>query len=71
MKVIPFGATGMVGQGVLRECLVDLDVAAVLAVGRSPTGRDHPKPRELRHDNFTDFSAVEPQLTGYDACGLQ
>ena len=68
MKVILFGATGMVGQGVLRECLVDHDVKAVLAVGRSPTGKDHPKLRELRHDNFTDFSAIEPQLAGYDAC---
>ena len=68
MKVILFGATGMVGQGVLRECLVDPDVKAVLAVGRSPTGKDHPKLRELRHDNFTDFSAIEPQLAGYDAC---
>jgi uncharacterized protein YbjT (DUF2867 family) len=68
MKVILFGATGMVGQGVLRECLVDPGIEAVLAVGRSPTGKDHPKLRELRHDNFADFSAIEPHLTGYDAC---
>ena len=68
MKVILFGATGMVGQGVLRECLIDPGVESVLAVGRSPTGASHPKLRELRHDNFTDFSAIEPQLTGYDAC---
>ncbi len=68
MKVILFGATGMVGQGVLRECLIDPGVESVLAVGRSPTGQSHPKLRELRHDNFTDFSAIEPQLTGYDAC---
>jgi uncharacterized protein YbjT (DUF2867 family) len=68
MKVILFGATGMVGQGVLRECLLDADVESVLAVGRSPTGQSDPKLRELVHDNFTDFSAIEPQLTGYDAC---
>src|SRR5882762_310737 len=68
MKVILFGATGMVGQGVLRECLIDPGVESVLAVGRSPTGQGDPKLRELRHDNFTDFSAIEPQLTGYDAC---
>jgi uncharacterized protein YbjT (DUF2867 family) len=68
MKVILFGGTGMVGQGVLRECLVDPGVETVLAVGRSPTGQSHPKLRELLHDNFTDFSAIEPQLRGYDAC---
>jgi len=68
MKVILFGATGMVGQGVLRECLIDPGVESVLAVGRSPTGQAHPKLRELTHNNFFDFSAIEPQLTGYDAC---
>src|ERR1700710_2329343 len=68
MKVILFGATGMVGQGVLRECLLDTGIESVLAVGRSPSGQSHPKLRELRHDNFTDFSASEPQLAGYDAC---
>jgi uncharacterized protein YbjT (DUF2867 family) len=68
MKVILFGATGMVGQGVLRECLLDPGVESVLAVGRSPTGQSHPKLRELAHDNFVDFSAIAPQLTGYDAC---
>src|ERR1700709_2872772 len=68
MKVILFGATGMVGQGVLRECLIDPGVESVLAVGRSPTGQSHAKLRELRHDNFLDFSAIESQLTGYDAC---
>jgi uncharacterized protein YbjT (DUF2867 family) len=68
MKVILFGATGMVGQGVLRECLLDPAVETVLAVGRSPTGQAHPKLHELMHDNFFDFSAIESQLTGYDAC---
>jgi uncharacterized protein YbjT (DUF2867 family) len=68
MKVILFGATGMVGQGVLRECLVDPGVERVLSVGRSPTGRQHPKLHEILHGDFTDFSAIESQLAGYDAC---
>ena len=68
MKVILFGATGMVGQGVLRECLLDSAIEAVLAVGRNPTGERQPKLREIVHEDFTDFSAIEPQLTGYDAC---
>jgi uncharacterized protein YbjT (DUF2867 family) len=68
MKVILFGATGMVGQGVLRECLLDGGVESVLVVGRSPTGQRHAKLREIVHDNFLDYSAIEPELTGYDAC---
>jgi uncharacterized protein YbjT (DUF2867 family) len=68
MKVILFGATGMVGQGVLRECLLDPEVESVLVVGRSPSGRRHAKLREILHDNFFDFSALESQLAGYDAC---
>src|SRR5258708_7316 len=68
MKVIVFGATGMVGQGVLRECLLDPEVTSVLVVGRSPTGQAHAKLREVLHDNFVDFAAIESQLSGYDAC---
>ena len=70
MKVILFGATGMVGQGVLRECLLDSGIDAVLAVGRSPlrAQQQQPKLRELVHKDFTDYSAIESQLTGYDAC---
>ena len=68
MKIILFGATGMVGQGVLRECLLDSGIESVLAVGRSPTGQRHPKLREILHDNFVDYSAIESQLAGYDAC---
>ena len=68
MKVILFGATGMVGQGVLRECLVDAGVERVLVVGRSPTGLQNAKLREVLHSDFTNFSAIESQLTGYDAC---
>lgn len=47
MNVILFGATGMVGQGVLRECLLDPDVKSVLAVGRNPSGQQHTKLRDL------------------------
>lgn len=68
MKVILFGATGMIGAGALIESLEDETVTEVLAVGRRPTGREHPKLRELVHDDFLDWSAVEPQLAGYDAC---
>ena len=67
MKVILFGATGMVGQGVLRECLRDASVERVLAVGRTSTGQTHPKLRELvRKDLFEIAPAAE--LQGYDAC---
>jgi nucleoside-diphosphate-sugar epimerase len=62
MKVIVFGATGMVGQGVLRECLLDPDVTQVLTVGRSTTGHQHPKLREIVHADFLDFSAIEKDI---------
>jgi uncharacterized protein YbjT (DUF2867 family) len=68
MKVILFGATGMVGQGVLRECLLDAEVESVLVVGRSPTGQRNAKLREIVHDNFLDYAAIESKLIGYDAC---
>jgi uncharacterized protein YbjT (DUF2867 family) len=68
MKVILFGATGMVGQGCLRECLIDPRVESVLVVGRSPTGQHDAKLREILHDDFFDFSAIEQELSGYDAC---
>jgi len=68
MKVILFGGSGMVGQGVLRECLIDPGVETVLSIGRSPLGVQHPKLREIIHGDFTDYSAIRPQLAGYDAC---
>ncbi len=68
MRVILFGATGMIGQGVLRECLIAPDVDQVLSVARSPTGKTHPKLRELTPPDFFDFSAVEHELRGFDAC---
>jgi len=58
----------MVGQGVLLECLDHPEVSAILAVGRSSCGIDHPKFRELLHEDFLDYSAIEGDLTGYDAC---
>jgi hypothetical protein len=68
MKIILFGATGMVGQGCMRECLIDPEVETVLAVGRGPTGIQNAKLREIVHDNFLDFSTILSQLAGYDAC---
>lgn len=68
MRVILFGATGMIGQGVLRECLADERVTAVLAVGRRPTGVPHPKLREIRHAGLTDLGPIEDELRGHDAC---
>jgi uncharacterized protein YbjT (DUF2867 family) len=68
MKAILFGATGMVGQGLLRECLLDPTVEHVLSIVRNPTGQQSAKLSELVHKDFFDFSPVEPQLTGYDSC---
>ena len=68
MKVIIFGASGMVGQGVLRECLVDPGVESVLSIARRPGGKQDPKLKEILHADFFDYSAIESQLSGYDAC---
>jgi len=68
MRVIVFGATGMVGQGVLRECLVDGGIDRVLVVGRTPTGVRNAKLTEIAHNDFTNYSAIEQQLTGFNAC---
>ena len=68
MKVILLGATGMVGQGVLRECLLDPEVETVLTVGRSATAQQHEKLREIVHNDLSDLSAIEGTLSGYDAC---
>jgi uncharacterized protein YbjT (DUF2867 family) len=68
MRVLLFGATGMVGQRVLRECLLDSGVESVLAVGRSGTGQRHAKLTEISHSDFLDFSRIEDQLAGFDAC---
>ena len=68
MKVVIYGATGMVGQGVLRECLLAPDVEQVLSVARSPLGQKHEKLRELLRKDLTDYNGVEAELDGYDAC---
>ena len=68
MKVILFGASGMVGQGVLRSCLEDPGVTEVVAVVRRPLGRASQKLREVLHADFTDFAPVAADLAGADAC---
>lgn len=68
MKVVLFGATGMVGQGVLRECLRDAEVERVLVIGRRSIGNQNEKIREILHRDFLDFSSIADQLSGYDAC---
>jgi uncharacterized protein YbjT (DUF2867 family) len=68
MKVILFGATGMVGQGVLRECLLAPDVESVLTIGRSVTGQQDAKLQEIAQKDLANLSPIENQLSGYDAC---
>ena len=68
MKVILFGATGMVGQGVLREALQAPEVERVLVVVRVATGLSHPKLQELVHRDFTDFTDVAAGLGGFEEC---
>ena len=68
MKVLLFGATGMIGQGVLRECLLDPRVTEVRSLVRSPSGVTHAKLKEILHADFFDYSAIEGQLTDLDAC---
>ncbi|GAB3940716.1 NAD-dependent epimerase/dehydratase family protein [Micromonospora vulcania] len=68
MRVVIFGATGMVGQGVLRECLLAEDVREVLTVGRAPTGQQHPKLREVTVADVGELDAVRDDLAGVDAC---
>ena len=68
IKAILTGATGMVGEGVLHECLNDPDVEQVLSISRKPYGLSHPKLREIIHSDFHDLSAIRDQLAGYNAC---
>lgn len=68
MKIIVFGATGMVGHGVLHECLLAGDVSDGLIVGRTPSGISHVKLREINLPDMFNYSAIEEQLRGYDAC---
>lgn len=68
MKVIVTGCTGMVGEGVLLECLDNPAVEQVLALSRRPSGHSHPKLEECLVKDFKDVAAVEERLRGYDAC---
>jgi uncharacterized protein YbjT (DUF2867 family) len=68
MRVLIFGATGMIGQGVLRECLLDPDIPAVSTIGRSATGVKNPKLHDLVHSDLFDYSKIDADLRGFDAC---
>src|SRR6185503_13994373 len=68
VKALIFGATGMVGDGVLHECLADARVSAVVAVTRSALTISNPKIRELRRSDFFDFSDMKAELASVDAC---
>lgn len=68
MKVIITGATGMVGKGILLECLDHESISEILVIGRSKVGIEHPKLKELIHKDFTNFSDVKEKLNDYDAC---
>src|SRR5687767_8852605 len=68
MRVLLFGATGMIGAGALLECLADHRIDAVLAVSRSPCGISHPKLTEVLHRDFLDLQPTEDRLSDCDAC---
>ncbi len=68
MNILIFGATGMVGQGVLRECLLDPSVHVAATIGRSATGQQNPKLREIVHKDLSNYAPIEEKLTGFDAC---
>ncbi len=71
MKVILLGATGMVGQGVLRECLLDPEVESVLTIGRNATAQRHERLQEIMHQDLSDLSTMEGKLSGYEWATLQ
>ncbi|WP_339264708.1 epimerase [Paenibacillus sp. FSL R5-0470] len=68
MKVIIFGATGMVGQSALRECLMDDRVQEILTIGRKKTEQQHTKLSQIQLSNVAELSSIEHEITGYDAC---
>ena len=68
MNVVIFGATGMVGKGVLLECLDDARVERVLLVSRHPIDISHPKLREVLHQDYFDFSGIQSRFVDLDAC---
>jgi hypothetical protein len=68
MKIILTGATGMIGEGILIECLKDTRVSEILSVSRKPSGKTHPKLSEYIVPEFLDLPENDPKLAGYDAC---
>ncbi len=68
IKAIVYGATGMVGEGVLHRTLLDSHIESVLVIGRKPCGVQHNKMNELILSDFYDYSAVRDKLQGYNAC---
>ena len=68
MKLILTGATGMVGEGVLHEALNSPSVESITLLGRRPSGVQHPKVREIVHENLFELSSIEDELVGFDAC---
>lgn len=70
IKAIITGSTGMVGEGVLHECLNHPEVESVLVINRKTCGTTHPKLKEILHSDFSDFSAIEEKLVGYNAAYL-
>lgn len=68
IRAIITGASGMVGEGVLHECLQHPAVEAVLVVGRKPCGTTHSKLTEIIHSDLSEVSAIAEQMKGYNAC---
>jgi len=68
MKVIITGATGMIGKGVLLECLDSPEVNEILVITRNSLNMDHPKLKEIIHHDFSDYSDIKERLSGFDAC---
>lgn len=67
-RVMVFGGTGMIGRGIMHECLKDPEVEEVVAVGRSSVGETHPKLREIKHTDFLNFDPIEEEMKNVDAC---
>jgi hypothetical protein len=68
IRIIITGTTGMVGEGVLHECLLDPKVEAVLVINRKASGLSHPKLKEIIHTDFFNLSPIEDELSGYNTC---
>lgn len=68
MRILLTGATGLVGQGVLRECLLAPDVERVVALGRRPSGVNAPRLADLLCADFAEVDQLGAQLAPFDAC---